>query len=276
MKILSSKVLGEIFPIVLSAGFVISSQGEIQAMEMPLNPLTSSYSGKSDVPMLKIPGEEHSSEDEKSNSQDFINDSVDKVPAGLDLRSLQRDHILNKSPNSSELSPKSPKRRSSFEKNRENQEKLEKAIEAIETNNYRQLKKVISEKKRGGDWLDPNSTDSRGRPLFILAVEAFIKSKETNPEDKFKILNQLLEFGALVDGQDTFGRTALWRVVYYRSTDYLHNDLIEFLVNNGADVRLSNFDGISPVNIAETESLSDVLEILQRSPTFSTKDSDSE
>ena len=169
-----------------------------------------------------------------------------------------RDHVLNKSPNSNELSPKSPKRKFSLNEDLKEKETYQEIKEAIKENDVRKVKKFLR------SWGEVTLTNDKDETFLMVAIAAAVNADFEN----LKMLQLLLDFYAQIDAKDSFGRTALWRAVYYRSTGYQKNDIIEFLVNNGADVCLASRGGISPISLAQTGGLIDVLEILKSSPTF--------
>jgi uncharacterized protein len=72
----------------------------------------------------------------------------------------------------------------------------------------------------------------------------------------------LLEAGAAVDAQDTFGNTPLWRAVM---TPKPSTELVELLLLAGADPTLRNHHGISPLDLAETRGLQNLQQQLESS-----------
>lgn len=59
----------------------------------------------------------------------------------------------------------------------------------------------------------------------------------------------ILQFGAIIDCEDDYGNTPLWRAVFSYRGD---GKIIEFLLKRGADQNHDNHSQISPVKLANT------------------------
>lgn len=84
---------------------------------------------------------------------------------------------------------------------------------------------------------DVNISDKDGfTPLHFAAIYY-----------RVEILKLLLEKGAVIDAQDSWGNTALSRAVYESKG---RGDVIKLLLENGANRNLKNYYDISPLDLA--------------------------
>ena len=96
---------------------------------------------------------------------------------------------------------------------------------------------LVSELVRHG--ANPDARDkSLWSPLHFAAQEGW-------PE----VADLLLRHGATVDAQDSYGNTPLGRAVFASRGQ---GDVIKVLLSAGADKRLKNNHGISPLDLANT------------------------
>lgn len=105
-----------------------------------------------------------------------------------------------------------------------------------------------------GEGFDVNEADADGlTPLHMASINKNYDSAKA-----------LLEAGAHVDTQDKWGNTPLWRAVFGKDGTV---QLIELLIEHGADPTIENGSGNSPMGLARRLQKSDYLSV------FDTKES---
>src|SRR5262249_18749830 len=77
---------------------------------------------------------------------------------------------------------------------------------------------------------------------------------------KPEVVRVLLKNGATVDPVDVFGITPLWRSIMSSQNDL---SSIKELLDHGADYNKKSVDGISPLDLARTAGLDDVVALLE-------------
>jgi ankyrin repeat protein len=127
-----------------------------------------------------------------------------------------------------------------------------------------------------------NAVDEDGRTLLMHAVLAtdadsamvrFLVANGANPnaadavqqwtalhfaarDQKLLVVQALLEGGAVVDAEDSFGNTPLWRCVMAANPN---SELVRLLMGRGANPRKKNRHGSSPRDIAERTGKQELL-----------------
>lgn len=127
-----------------------------------------------------------------------------------------------------------------------------------------------------------NAVDEDGRtPLMhaVLATDAdsamvrFLVANGANPnaadtgqewtalhfatrDQKLPVVQALLDAGSVVDAEDSFGNTPLWRCVMAANPN---SELVRLLIGKGADPRKKNRQGASPRDIAERTGKQELL-----------------
>jgi uncharacterized protein len=96
---------------------------------------------------------------------------------------------------------------------------------------------------------DPNAADSQGLTPLHLAAQRY----------SAPIASLLLGAGALVDPTDSYGNTPLFRAVFESRG---RKDLIDVLLQAGADQHLKNSSGMSPRDLAKSIGNFDVASLL--------------
>jgi ankyrin repeat protein len=86
---------------------------------------------------------------------------------------------------------------------------------------------------------DPNIKDHNGwYPLHYAAQQ-----------NSASLAEIILKYGAIIDCEDDYGNTPLWRAVFsYRG----NGEMIEFLLKSGADRNHDNHSQVSPYKLANT------------------------
>ena len=98
---------------------------------------------------------------------------------------------------------------------------------------------------------DVNEADADGlTPLHMASINK-----------NYNTAKALLEAGAHVDTQDRWGNTPLWRAVFGKDGTV---ELIELLIDHGADPAIENESGNSPMNLARRLQKSDYLAVFER------------
>jgi ankyrin repeat protein len=98
---------------------------------------------------------------------------------------------------------------------------------------------------------DVNETDADGlTPLHMAAINK-----------NYNAAKALLEAGAHVDVQDKWGNTPLWRAVFGTDSTV---DLVELLVDHGADPAVENNSGNSPLKLAQRLQKTDYLSVFDK------------
>ena len=75
-------------------------------------------------------------------------------------------------------------------------------------------------------------------------------------DQKLPIVQTLLDAGSVVDAEDSFGNTPLWRCVMEAKPDL---ELVRLLIGKGANPRKKNRQGASPRDIAERTGKQELL-----------------
>jgi len=78
-------------------------------------------------------------------------------------------------------------------------------------------------------------------------------------DQKLPVVQALLDGGAVVDAEDSFGNTPLWRCVMAANPNL---ELVRLLIGKGADPRKKNRHGASPRDIAERTGKQELLALL--------------
>jgi len=76
-----------------------------------------------------------------------------------------------------------------------------------------------------------------------------------------QIGNELLSKGADINAKDDFGNNVLWRATFSTKGK---GELIQFLIENGADKYAENTSGISPIDLADTIDNFDVKQFFDK------------
>lgn len=152
-------------------------------------------------------------------------------------------------------------------------------IKYIYQKDYAALKRAVS------DGVDLNIADMDGRTAIIHAVldenadskmvqfliqngaNPNIKDKEQNwtalhfaaSGQKLEVVTKLLDLGAIVDTEDIFGNTPLWRCVL---NSKINLDVVKLLLEKGANPNKLNKKGVSPRILAESIGKTEMIEAL--------------
>ncbi|CDW85245.1 acyl-binding protein [Stylonychia lemnae] len=110
-----------------------------------------------------------------------------------------------------------------------------------EDKNESLLIQLLEEKR-----LDVNTKNKEGMDPLILAIDC---------EFTIETLQKLIKLGCSIKNSDTQGRTAL-----HYAVDLENIELIQFLIDNGADKNTKDHSGSSPLDEAETNE--EIMEIL--------------
>ena len=78
-------------------------------------------------------------------------------------------------------------------------------------------------------------------------------------DQRYQIVEMLVDAGAKIDSVDIFGNTPLGRCVFNQSPSV---EIIELLLAKRADPKKANKSGVSPLDLAETTSKDDVVALL--------------
>lgn len=98
-------------------------------------------------------------------------------------------------------------------------------------------------------------TDSNGMNLLFFACI----------HNDIHTATKLIEKGIKIDTRDKFGNTPLWRATFECKGKYY--DIVELLVNNGADVYSLNYAQKSPIMFAQTIGNQKLVSILKQEAT---------
>jgi ankyrin repeat protein len=79
-------------------------------------------------------------------------------------------------------------------------------------------------------------------------------------DQKKEIVEELLKNGAMVNKEDVFGNTPLWRVVTSKSPNL---EIVKYLLEKGALPRKQNKHGVSTIDLATNMGNIELLKILQ-------------
>lgn len=105
-------------------------------------------------------------------------------------------------------------------------------IEAVLANNYEEIKRLLRTK------VDINIQDRLGFTALHYAAQEY----------SIEIVKLLVDSNAEIDIQDLQRNTPLFKAVFYSKG---RGDVIEFLLDNGADANLRNKHGVSPYELAK-------------------------
>lgn len=98
----------------------------------------------------------------------------------------------------------------------------------VEGDKKNALKLIQAYQEKG---LDLDQADSEGWTPLHFAVQ----------EGLFPIIEKLIEAGASINKQEEYGRTPLFIAIFNR----LPNKIVKYLIEHGADISISNNEGIS-------------------------------
>lgn len=98
----------------------------------------------------------------------------------------------------------------------------------IEGDKKNALKLIQAYQEKG---LDLDQADSEGWTPLHFAVQ----------EGLFPIIEKLIEAGVSINKQEEYGRTPLFIAIFNR----LPNKIVKYLIEHGADISISNNEGVS-------------------------------
>ncbi|WP_165499776.1 ankyrin repeat domain-containing protein [Pedobacter frigidisoli] len=111
-------------------------------------------------------------------------------------------------------------------------------------------KNIIVLKLALGHQEDPNTKDRTGwYPLHYAAQDNSVEAADI-----------LIQNGAIIDSEDDYGNTPLWRAVFSYNGS---GEMIEFLLKRGADLNHNNHSQVSPSKLANTIANYDVRKFFQ-------------
>jgi len=99
--------------------------------------------------------------------------------------------------------------------------------------------------------VDPNTHDP---------VQSWTALHFAARDQKVAIVRVLLDAGSAVDSLNVFGNTPLWHTVSPRGNP----EVVEMLLEAGADPRKRNGDGVSPLDIAKARKANDLVQMMQK------------
>lgn len=90
--------------------------------------------------------------------------------------------------------------------------------------------------------------DNGANPNIVDANQKWAALHFAARDQKLLVVQALLDSGSLVDAEDSFGNTPLWRCVMAAKPN---SELVRRLIGKGADPRKKNRHGASPMDIVE-------------------------
>lgn len=121
-------------------------------------------------------------------------------------------------------------------------------LQAVSTGNVKKVEKLLT------DGVSPNVNSGR-TPLHYAAYLSDIK-----------IMNLLLDRGAIVNEVDNYGNTALHNAVHVNTKEVIH-----LLLQHRADVHIRNTFGLTPLDEARNVKIPEIINLLEQYEASSSK-----